>query len=151
MKIKNNKEKFFNAQCSIISLFFSYVFMADMFLETKNFTISSTGRQVHDEIGIVNGKRVSIQVKINPEGDVREYVSGVPAACIGQQLFTFTAAIRETQKAGKSLPADQQSLHEAIASVSGDTELQKYKNYFSKTNVQLAGCYASGLHVFDDV
>lgn len=125
--------------------------MADTLLDTNNFMISSTGRQVQDDIGIVNGQRISIKVKINPEWDVREYVSGVPAEFIGQQLFTFKAALRETQKAGKSLPTDQNVLHDAIASMPGDTELQKYKNYFTTTNIKLAGCYSSGLHVFDDI
>lgn len=125
--------------------------MSATLLDKENFKINSSSRTIQDASGIVNGKRVSIKVKVNPEWDVREYVSGVPAAFVGQQLFTFSAALRETQKAGKSLPTDQQSLHDAIASTLGDTELQKYKNYFSKTNVQLAWCYASGLHVFDDV
>lgn len=125
--------------------------MSATLLDKENFKINSSSRTIQDASGIVNGKKVPIKVKVNPEWDVREYVSGVPAEFIGQQLFTFTAALREVQKAGKLLPADQQAVHDAIASISGDTELQKYKNYFSQTNIQLVGCYASGLHVFDDV
>jgi hypothetical protein len=70
-------------------------------------------------------------------------VSGVPAACIGQQLFTYRAALREVQKAGKSLPSDISVLEAAIASMSGETELQKYKNYFVQTGVNMIGCYSS--------
>jgi hypothetical protein len=51
--------------------------------------------------------------------------------------------LRETQKVGKSLPADQSVLEEAIATMPGDNELQKYKNYLTKTNVQFPGCYSS--------
>jgi len=49
------------------------------------------------------------------------------------------------------LPEDQNALHHAIASMEGETDHQKYKNYLTKTNVQLAGCYSSGLHMFDDI
>jgi hypothetical protein len=75
----------------------------------------------------------------------------MPTTFVGQQLFTYAAALRETQKIGASLPEDQQTLHQAIATMSGENELQKYKNYLTKTNVQFAGCYSSGLHIFDDI
>ncbi len=125
--------------------------MVSAFLATQNFKIPSTGWKTLETIWVVAGKKVTITVKINPEWDVWEYVSGVPSAFVGQQLFTFVAALRETQKAGKSLPADQSVLEAAIATMPGDNELQKYKNYLTKTNVQLAGCYSSWSHAFDDI
>ena len=125
--------------------------MSARFFDKENFKINSSAWAIQDASGVVNGQKISIKIKINPEWDVREYLSGIPAAFIGQQFFTFAAALRETKKAGKSLPADQQALHEVIVTMSWDTELQKYKNYFAATNVQLAGCYSSGLHVFDDI
>ena len=41
----------------------------------------------------------------NQEKDVWEFLEG---ECKGEQLFTYDAAIRETKKAGKSLPTDEQ-------------------------------------------
>ncbi len=125
--------------------------MSATLLDKENFKIDSANRKIDDAIWVVNGQRISIKVKINPEWDVREYVSGVPSAFIGQQMFTYAAALRETKKAGKSLPVDQNALHDAIATMSWDTELQKYKNYFAAANTKLAGCYSSWLHVFDDI
>lgn len=120
-------------------------------LASENFKIPSSTRTLQDAQWIINGQKVSIKVKVHPEWDVWEYVSGVPAACIGQQLFTYRAALREVQKAGKSLPSDISVLEAAIASMSGETELQKYKNYFVQTGVNMIGCYSSWSHVFDDI
>lgn len=125
--------------------------MDSTLLGKKNFNIDSKGWKIEDAVWIVNGKKNQIKVKIHPDGDVWEYVSGVPAAFVWEQLFTYGAALRETRKAGKSLPADQSLLHQAIESLSGDTDLQKYKNYLNATHVQLVGCYSSGSHVFDDI
>lgn len=125
--------------------------MSATLLDKENFKIDSKSRKVQDANGVVNGQHVSIKVKINPEWDVREYVSGVPAAFIGQQLFTYNAALRETQKAGKSLPEDQSALEAAIATMPGETEIQKYKNYLGKAAIKFAGCFSSWLHLFDDI
>lgn len=125
--------------------------MVATLLDKENFTIDSSTWQVQDASWVVDGKHISIKVKINPEWDVWEYVSGMPANFVGQQLFTYTAALRETQKAGKSLPQDQSILEAAIATMSGDTEIQKYKNYLTQAAVKFAGCYSSWLHVFDDI
>ena len=125
--------------------------MAATFLDTNNFTIDSSSWSLQDAEWVVNGKHISIKVKVNPEEDIREYVSWMPTGFIGQQLFTYTAALRETQKVGKFLPQDQSILENAIATMSGDTEIQKYKNYLTKAAVNFAGCYSSWLHVFDDI
>jgi hypothetical protein len=66
-------------------------------------------------------------------------------------LFTYAAALRELEKVGKSLPSDVSALEAAIAMMPGETEIQKYKNYFTQANIKLTGCYSSGLHVFDDI
>lgn len=125
--------------------------MATTLLDRDNFIINSSTWKIKDDTGIINGTKVSIKIKINPEWDVWEYVSGVPAAYIGQQLFTYAAALRETQKLGKLLPEDQSALEVIIASMSGDTQIQKYKNYLAKAAIQFTGCFSSWLHIFDDI
>lgn len=129
----------------------TYLHMSANLLGTQNFKIDSSTWKTQETTWSIAGRHVPIKVKVNLDGDVWEYVSGVPTACIGQQLFTYAAALRETQKAGTSLPEDQQSFHQTIATMSGDNDLQKYKNYLIKTNVQLAGCYSFGLDLFDDI
>ncbi len=125
--------------------------MSATILDTNIFKISSDGRNVQDAIGIVNGKRISIKVKVNPEGDVWEYVSWVPAEFIGQQLFTYVAALRETQKAGKSLPEDQATFEQILSTMPGDTGIKQYKNYLESSKTKYAGCFSSWSHIFDDV
>ncbi len=120
-------------------------------LDKDNFVIDSTGWEIQDAIGVVHGQRVPIKVKVHPEWDVWEYVSGVPQECIGQQLFTFSAALRETQKLGKSLPSDIVVLEHAIASMQWSTDNQKYAKYLQVAEITFCGCYSSGLHVFDDI
>jgi len=122
--------------------------MASPFLDTQNFKINSSAWKTQDAPAVINWKHTSIQIKINPEGDVREYING-PFA--GQQLFTYHAALRETQKAKKSLPENQSFLEDAIASISWDTEIQKYRNYLTKVAIQFSWCFSSWSHVFDDI
>ena len=67
-------------------------------LEDKNFRINSTGwekRRVH--VGETEG---GDEYLVNPEGDVWEILSGKHK---GEQLFTWDAARRETEKAGKRI------------------------------------------------
>lgn len=125
--------------------------MSITLLDPENFNIPSGLWKVQDTIGIINGQKTSIKVKINTEWDVWEYVSGVPSEFIGQQFFTYAAALRETQKLGKSLPEDQSTLESIIAMLPGDTDEQKYKNYLSKAVVKFSGCFSSWLHIFDDI
>jgi len=73
-------------------------------LEKKNFRINSRDRkEITDSHGI--------KVKINPEGDVREYLEGNYK---WEQLFTLHAAIREADKAGKTLPASWTTYRDII-------------------------------------
>ena len=125
--------------------------MSATLLDPENFKIQSTTWQVQDFTGVVNRQHIPIKVKVHPEWDVREYVSGVPTEFIGQQFFTYNAALRETQKLGKNLPEDQSVLEAIVATMSGDTETQKYKNYLAKAGVKFSWCYSSWLHVFDDI
>ena len=120
-------------------------------LGDQNFKIDSANRKLEDTTWIVNGQKVSIKVKVHPDEDIREYVSGVPAECVGQQVFTYAAALRETAKIGQWLPEDQKTFEQVIDSLSSWTPLEQYNNYLSKTKVKLAGCYSSGSHVFDDI
>ena len=70
-------------------------------LEKENFKVDSCGwEQFSNEQGILYLE--------NSEKDIWEYVDGVPAELIGQQLFTQGAAIRETQKVGKRMPTDKE-------------------------------------------
>lgn len=67
-------------------------------LEIDHFQIDSTG---WEERILSCGTRV----KENPEGDVIELTEGPYA---GEQLFTYEAAIRETEKVGKCVPDEFQ-------------------------------------------
>jgi len=78
-------------------------------------------------------------------------VSGVPVEFIGQQLFTYRAALRELQNVGKSLPVDVSALEAAIASMSGETDMQRYSNYLETVGVKFTGCFSFESHVFDDI
>ena len=66
-------------------------------LESQNFRISSDGWKKITK----DGKRYLV----NPEGDVWELLDG---ECKGEQLFTYDAAMRESKKAGKVIPTDEQ-------------------------------------------
>jgi len=69
-------------------------------LETSNFRIDSEGWELKEY-----GK---VTCKVNPEKDVVEYVSGVAKELEGEQLFTWEAAMRETKKAGKRMPTEEE-------------------------------------------
>ena len=66
-------------------------------LEEENFKINSDGWK---KITIDNEEYLE-----NPEKDVWELLS---EECRGEQLFTYDSAIRETKKAGKLIPSDEQ-------------------------------------------
>jgi len=66
-------------------------------LEEKNFKINSDGWH---KITIDSEEYLE-----NPEKDVWESLS---EECRGEQLFTYDSAIRETKKAGKLIPSDEQ-------------------------------------------
>lgn len=66
-------------------------------LEDHNFRVNSEGWEkitVEDEISLVN-----------PDGDIWEILEGNSK---GEQLFTYDAAMRETKKAGKRMPTDDE-------------------------------------------
>lgn len=69
-------------------------------LEPNNFRVNSKGWKKKNCQGVTS--------KINPKGDIVEYVSGVSKELIGEQLFTWDAAMRETKKAGKRMPTDEE-------------------------------------------
>ena len=73
-------------------------------LEEKNFRIDSTNWK---EITDPNG----VKVKENPEWDVREYLEGKYK---WEQLFTKDSALREANKAGKTLPASRTTYRDII-------------------------------------
>jgi hypothetical protein len=66
-------------------------------LEDHNFRVDSNGWKKETKDGV--------EYLINPEGDITEYIGG---KFHGEQLFTWDAAIRETQKAGKRMPTDDE-------------------------------------------
>jgi hypothetical protein len=63
-------------------------------LEKTNFRIPST-----------DWKKVSDDLSVNPEGDIWEIVKGEYK---GEQLFTYDSAIRETKKASKIIPNEDE-------------------------------------------
>ena len=70
-------------------------------LEDENFRVDSAGwkRQTNKQ---------GITYLENPEKDIWEYVDGIPDDLVGQQLFTWKSAMRETAKAGKRIPTDEE-------------------------------------------
>ena len=66
-------------------------------LEEENFKINSDGWK---KITVDNEEYLE-----NPEKDVWELLS---EECRGEQLFTYDSAMRETKKAGKLIPSDEQ-------------------------------------------
>ena len=76
-----------------------------MHLEKQNLKIDSIGWKIK----IINWWQPyikdKIKVKINPEGDIIEYISWLPENMIWEQLFSFDATIRETKKLEKELPS----------------------------------------------
>lgn len=69
-------------------------------LELFNFRVDSTGWKLET--------KGEIQVKVNPEWDVWEYVSWVDKKIIWEQLFTRESAMREAEKCWKILPTKEQ-------------------------------------------
>jgi len=70
-------------------------------LEKENFKVDSTGwKQFTNEEGIIYLE--------NSAGNICEFVAGVPDNLVGQQLFTWNAAMRETKKVGKRMPTDEE-------------------------------------------
>lgn len=134
----------------IFFLFYSDITMWTL-LEKNNFTIDSSTWEIQDANGIVNGQHVSLKVKVHPEWDVWEYVAWVPATFVGQQLFTYRAALRELQRVWKSLPSDISALEAAIASMSGETDIQRYQQYLETAGIRFTGCFSFESHVFDDI
>jgi len=70
-------------------------------LERENFRVDSFGWEQFSN-------KQNITVSMNPEGDIWEYVDGVFKELIGQQLFTWSAGMRETKKVGKWMPTDEE-------------------------------------------
>ena len=70
-------------------------------LEDENFRVDSSDWKL-----VVNEQ--DIVLLENSEGDIWEYVNGVSKKLIGQQLFTWSAAMRETKKVGKRMPTDKE-------------------------------------------
>ena len=68
-------------------------------IEGKNFRIDSTGWRA------TKSPKTGFMLLVNPTGDVWEARLGPDRF---EQYFTHAAAVRETQKAGKSLPSKNQ-------------------------------------------
>lgn len=65
--------------------------------EPHNFRVDSTGWKKRK----INGKKYLV----NPKGDIWELIGGKES---GEQLFTWRAAMRETKKAGKRMPTNEE-------------------------------------------
>ncbi|MCK9466888.1 MAG: hypothetical protein M0P94_01025 [Candidatus Absconditabacterales bacterium] len=75
-----------------------------MLLEKNNFKIDSSNWEIISVDGGEPYLNTEIKIKLNPERDIIEYVSGLPNRMLGEQLFTYNAAIRETVKNNKKIP-----------------------------------------------
>ncbi len=71
-------------------------------LEKENFKVDSADWEK------LTNPQGTITYLENPEKDIWEYVDGVPSWLVGQQLFTWSAAMRETAKVGKRMPTDEE-------------------------------------------
>ena len=70
-------------------------------LESKNFHVDSVGwERFANYQGVVYLE--------NLKKDIWEYVGGVPNELIGQQLFSWSAGMRETKKVSKRMPTDEE-------------------------------------------
>jgi hypothetical protein len=69
-------------------------------LEDHNFKVNSDGW--------VKKTIDGIECLENPEGDIIEFVNCEYQELNGEQLFTWDAAIRETKKAGKRMPTNEE-------------------------------------------
>ena len=105
-------------------------------LDKENFRIDSTNWK---EITDPNG----VKVKENPEWDVREYLEGKYK---GEQLFTYTSAKREADKAGKTLPASWKVYEDIMdKKYHGD-----YKSFLEWENMIFAGWRSPNHKTFFD-
>ena len=74
-------------------------------LEDRNFRVEDTSNR----IGAIDQN--GIKIKVNPEGDVQEYLEG---DYVWQQFFDENSAARETEKANKKLPGSSQFYKDII-------------------------------------
>ena len=92
-------------------------------LEEENFKIDSTD---WEEIEGWNW------IKVNPEWDVREYLEWKQK---WEQLFTKASALRETKKAGKTLPSSWKVLEDIIKK----KYKWNYQDFLEKENIKFSG------------
>ncbi|HKL44378.1 MAG TPA: hypothetical protein VJ892_03805, partial [Candidatus Absconditabacterales bacterium] len=95
-------------------------------LEKENFRINS--KKWKEIIFDPNG----VKVKVNPEGDAWEYLEGDYK---GEQFFTKASAIRETKKAGKTLPKSSNVFEDII----NKKYEGNYKNFLKGENIKFCG------------
>ena len=85
----------------------------------------------------------NFEVEVNPEGDIKEYVSGVPAELIWEQLFSKKALIRLWLL--NRLPENYPVIEEMINAQPWKDRDEQYANFYKK-NIKnnkknsLAGC-----------
>lgn len=111
--------------------------------------ITSDGRATQKLPGNVHGASVTLTVKVHPQGDVWEYVDGVPKAYQGKQLFTYEAALREA--GNRKMIEDEKSFIEYLHQQEGDNEEKQYLDFFTKHADLLTGCRSPGKPIFDDI
>ncbi len=100
-----------------------------MTLEDHNFKIERT-----DDWKIITSN--DVKVYENPTHDVFEYADGESA---GEQLFTWEAAMRETKKAGKHIPTDDE--FSEFVKMKSDVKNLKFPGYRS-----MGGSYGNRTH-----
>lgn len=88
-----------------------------MVLDKENFRINSFGWETMSVPGYFGNSPDShrdILIKINPEKDIIEFVSWTHESLVGEQFFTYDAAIRETEKHQKLIPT-KKYIHNIIS------------------------------------
>lgn len=106
-------------------------------LDKENFRIDSTNWK---EITDPN----DVKVKENPEGNVREYVEGKYK---WEQLFTQDSALREANKAAKTLPASWTTYRDII----NKKYEWNYQDFLKGENMIFAGWRSRNSEIFNGI
>lgn len=114
-------------------------------LENENFKLSegiTEKWKIKNGIRTIDDKKIRIKIRENKEKDIYEYVEGVPQELIGQQLFTWDAAQRETNKLWKELPdidVYYNDFQRIMDSMPWDNEDMRYQQFLIRNNMLFPG------------
>lgn len=108
-------------------------------LEAKNYRVESNEKWkiVKEKADIWDGEAYEtkiVEVKVNPDWDIKEYVSWVPEQLIGEQVFSkiaMTNLALDGLLPWSKLPADKFAIQEMIDAQTWEDDTTKYNNFFN--------------------